>query len=51
MDFFFPFQFTPAHPAVLIRPDIQAHDWEDIKSALQEMDDTPPAAKPLRLIL
>ena len=30
-----PFQFTPAHPAVLIRPDIQAHDWEDIKSALQ----------------
>lgn len=30
-----PFQFTPAHPAVLIRPDIQAHDWEEIKSALQ----------------
>ena len=32
-----PFQFTPAHPAVLIRPDIQAHDWEDIKSALQRL--------------
>ena len=30
-----PFQFTPAHPAVLIRPDIQAYDWEEIKSALQ----------------
>ena len=30
-----PFQFTPAHPAVLIRPDIQAYDWEEIKTALQ----------------
>ena len=42
-----PFQFTPAHPAVLIRPDIQAHDWEDIKSALQRwMTRHPQQAAP-----
>lgn len=31
-----PFQLTEARPAVLIQPDIVAHDWENIKQALQE---------------
>lgn len=30
-----PFQLTSTRPAVLIRPDIVAHDWEEIKQALQ----------------
>lgn len=31
-----PFQLTDKRPAVLIRPDIVAHDWENIKPTLQE---------------
>lgn len=31
-----PFHLTSLRPAALIRPDIQAHDWGEIKSALQE---------------
>lgn len=30
-----PFQLTTSRPAVLIRPAIVAHDWEEIKLALQ----------------
>lgn len=31
-----PFHLTSFRPATLIRPDIQAHDWGEIKSVLQE---------------
>lgn len=31
-----PFQLTTSRPAVLIRPAIVAHDWEEIKLALQK---------------
>lgn len=31
-----PFHLTSLRPATLIRPDIQAYDWGEIKSALQE---------------
>lgn len=31
-----PFQLTDTRPAVLIRPDIVAHDWEEIKPILEE---------------
>lgn len=33
-----PFQLTDTRPAVLIRPDIVAHDWEEIKAVLPKSD-------------
>lgn len=51
-----PFQLTETRPAVLIRPDIVAHDWEEIKPTLQEWNvrhpqpritDLPPQTTPI----
>lgn len=39
-----PFQLTHTRPAILIRPDIVAHDWEEIKQALQEWTTRHPAS-------
>lgn len=39
-----PFQLTDTRPAILIRPDIVAHDWEEIKQALQEWMTRHPAS-------
>lgn len=52
-----PFQLTETRPAVLIRPDIVAHDWEEIKPTLQEWNvrhpqpritDLPPQTTPIQ---
>lgn len=37
-----PFHLTSLRPATLIRPDIQAYDWGEIKSALQEWSTRHP---------
>lgn len=39
-----PFQLTDTRPAILIRPDIVAHDWEEIKQVLQEWMTRHPAS-------